>query len=555
MAIPDGRLVGDQVAFNVVFTNRHSRSGVNEGLNVLFSDLVKHLLLIGVPVRIYTTQRHEKGLVDILRANNVDPERVEILTPVRGSFALAILMSGSERKRTGRLKNAIWKKVAPFLSSRNWAKFLAWLLDFSVLTSLPKLLLLMLIAPFAMLFAAAALVALKVSRWVGKFLKFAKGIYILGAVQAASAKEVESGAAGQDATSSGSLVARFKRNLVIETAEGLYSVECRRLGTALAHVDDARTFFFFHSFSGNAVKSLAGHKKTMVVFPDAVASLYPTRYPAERFSAVLMASTVESVRSADAIICYSEFVKERELEKFLPVESAGKRVEVIPQGVFMPPVSLWREPLDVKSMNRYVCNAFPKEGALGTVQFGRFDYVFYPTVDRPHKGTMTAVRAVEYLLREKQRNVKLIITSHQLTEDVSDYVLERHLHRDILCMPALPIATLNKMLANAAVVVHPSLAEGGDIFNFSRAVSNGSPALLSDIQVVHEMFGRRGYPRERYGKWLFPAGDWRKLGALIEMCLADRKGVWQDQFDSLDALGSHGYEEMARQYLSVYESL
>jgi glycosyltransferase involved in cell wall biosynthesis len=104
-------------------------------------------------------------------------------------------------------------------------------------------------------------------------------------------------------------------------------------------------------------------------------------------------------------------------------------------------------------------------------------------------------------------------------------------------------------------MVHPSLAEGGDIFNFSRAVSAGVPALMSDIPVVTEMFSRRGIDRSQYHSWLFKPTDTIGLADLMDHAISNPEIYTTKQAKILEDLSSYGFPQMAARYYQLYMEL
>ena len=180
-------------------------------------------------------------------------------------------------------------------------------------------------------------------------------------------------------------------------------------------------------------------------------------------------------------------------------------------------------------------------------------YVVYPSVDRAHKNMLVLLRAAEHLLRRKYTNIKIVTTSHCISQSTYEFIVEKRLFLDVLFTPSLDEGALNFLISEAALVVHPSLSEGGDVFNFSRAVSNGVPALLANIPVVREMFERYGVSSSVYGPWTFQPTDHLELAELISRSLQERRALYEAQVEVMKSLMSYDYAAMARRYLQVYE--
>jgi len=316
--------------------------------------------------------------------------------------------------------------------------------------------------------------------------------------------------------------------------------------------------FFFSAFEGGIVSKLS--KPSLVVFPDAVTAIFPTRYLGASLSDQLK-QIKEAIQHATALVCYSVYVETVQLRSYFGSELGSKRVHVIPQGYF-PGSSSSTQASGSKiaeSLNaehKRVVNMFPNLLlAAPQARFGTFQYLLYPTIDRPHKNTVTLLRALKILVRERHMNLKVVLTTPALTIDVNNFIVAERLQYDVLCMPSVPARVLDLLFQGAALTVHPSLAEGGDIFNFSRAVSNDCPAIVSDATMCREMFTRGGIPTEVYADWMFDPVDSAGLASKISRSLAERPRLLQAQKEALGSLQVYDYDQMALRYLNAYQEL
>jgi hypothetical protein len=516
--------------FTIVYVWRQTRLGASEGLNVLLTDLIRGLAECQVPVRLLTTGRHLTGLRDMLEMNHISADSVEIAEMTGGSLFLAFKDRWLEKRlrergaRLGvlaRLKRSVRQGIE---------RFIGWFLDLTLANALFKLLAglaVFLLSGVVFPLLLLLLVVRKIARYLFRpvlrrikpWLATVKGII-----------------------------------LSVSLSERLYRIESQRFGQAVDRASFISSVFIPTAFEGSICSAIT-RKKKLIVFPDAVSLLYPTRFPGSEFQDLLLASMHESVSGADGIVCYSEFVRDRQLLRFFAKASDGKPVAVIPQGFFVEDEFGERPDFSDRSLRRFIFNYFPDYGPLSHVYFSEFSFIIYPTVDRPHKNTLTLLKAFESLLRERGRNIKLVLTSPGGVGDTLSFIRERKLHRDVLFVPALPIQVLNHLLERASVMVHPSLAEGGDVFNFSRAVSHGTPALLANIPVSREMFARNGFDEAVFGEWLFEPTDHTELAEKIDSILL---GAWQPlpaQQRTLERLSAYRFSSMARRYNDVFQQL
>lgn len=520
--------------FTIVYVWRQSRLGASEGLNVLLTDLIRGLVECGIAVRLLTTGRHVAGLRDMLVMNHIAIENVEIVQLTQGSSSLALMYKWWESRKAATRRGPFdWRDFAGRCKAqvrKSVEMFLIWMLNFAVFD-----------APVKLMTGALAVV---VTVFLLPLLIVLIVIYIvLRRILPPVAMRLRPRlAAVKGVVRSASVV------------EQLYRAECQRFGRAIDRDSRIDALFIPSAFEGHICAAVT-RKPKLIVFPDATPLLFPTRFPGSAFADMLLASMRESVSRASGIICYSEFVRDQQLRRFFAEGSQGKPIEVIPQGFFVKDEFGERPDFSDNDLRYFVKNYFPQYGELPPTYFCEFSFIIYPTVDRPHKNTLTLLRAFEILLRDRGRNIKLVLTSPGGTEDTMLFIRERKLHRDVLFMPALPILVLNHLLERASVMVHPSLAEGGDIFNFSRAVSHGTPALLANIPVCREMFDRHGIDEAVYGDWLFEPTDYAFLCDRIDFLLS---GHWQPligQQAALKAISKYGFPEMACRYSEAFHLL
>lgn len=544
--------------FTVIYFWRQSRLGSSEGLNVLLTDLIRGLSDCGVPVQVLTTSRHAAGLQDVLLKNSISPDSVEVIKLIKGSPFLALrdYWDDKRKRKIKRKDSSIIKRVKQIIS--RWGEqFLSWALDLTVLNAPLKLLVTLFIlasltvfglsvgvvgslglVSLSLLVAAVAILAIPPFVILSILLRRSPRQFMRMFLSRAVLR----------------IVQRRVKSSWVAISERLYQAESARMGKAIDRASNISAVFIPSAFEGYLCASVARVRK-LIVFPDVTPLLFPTRFPGGQYSDFLLASMRQSVTHSDGIICYSNFVRDVQLRKIFKEISEGKSVDVIPQGFFVD--EEFGEPRlsSNNDLNSFIKNYFPEYGPLPKAFFGEFSFIIYPTVDRPHKNTLTLLRAFERLLRERGRNIKLVLTSPGGTVETMAFIRERKLHRDVLFMPAVPIVVLNQLISKSSVMVHSSLAEGGDIFNFSRAVSNGTPALLSDIAVTREMFDRYGLEQATYLEWLFEATDERLLANKIDSIIC---GNWQPlliQRVELERLSGYRFSNMAAKYNDSFKKL
>lgn len=543
--------------FDIVYLGLQPVSSKSEGLHVLLCDLIKPLLQSDITVSIHTTNRHKRAIEDALVGNSIDLMSIEINAYNVGSAVIPFLTSrGKRKKNEGKFFDSyIGKKIyGAFKNSLFLTReFFLWVLDASFYTLPFKLMF-----ALALLTILAPLISIIILIFSSLVIPYITIKYIKAKVKKAIIKFRSGGAAYEFLKPIAKLII-YK--FINEINNILYEREQIRFIKTLSRKKRIDKLFFFTCFEGSAIKEFKG--KSLVVFPDIVTAVFPMRFHGAHNSYVLD-SVKNAVVHSDSLVCYSNYVRDEQLIKYFNSDVKYKKITVIPQGYFAPKVLSYSK-MDsemffnkslLNSYNKYLKNLFPDLfHSFPIVDFNNFSYILYPTVDRPHKNTLTLVRAFNILLRKKHRNLKLILTTPALTREVEDYIRTNRLHYDIMIIPSVPVEVLDDLFMGASLMVHPSLAEGGDIFNFSRAVSVACPALMADIPVVREMFDRKNINNCLYKNWLFDPFDHENLAELIDKTINDPKLLLDQQIKTLKELSVYGYTEMAQRYFETYEGL
>jgi len=547
----------DLKKMDIAYLGRVPIAHKSEGLNVLLCDTIRPLMSQGVDISIHTTYRHVSAIRQALEGNGIDMKNLKI-DIYRVESILLILMGIFDSR--GSKKNDLKKNG--FLSSiGQWMlgvarplilDFLNWLLDFTHLNiayKIPVFLVLIFIALFMAIILIAVALIFIVSLLVYKFFRFFLNRIIF---------YLKRSPISRDFFLKLVHAYRKKREIFQQSLGGyLYAQEQIRFAKSVNGNNAVKKLFFFTAFEGHAVEKFKG--SSLVVFPDIVTSLFPLRF-INSHNAALLKEMRLAIKNADTIVCYSEFVRDRQLRLIFPNEVLGKTVEIIPQGYFLSQslsqISKYEASEQLNHYRSAIANFFPELLiAAPIVDFTQFSYILYPTIDRPHKNTLTLVRAFSKVLRHKYKNIKLILTTPNPTADVKKFILDNRLHYDILFMPSVPIKVLDLLFEGAALMVHPSLAEGGDIFNFSRAAAVGTPALMADIPVVCEMFERKGISKDQYRNWIFDPIDANALAECIDEILINPSPVLASQKSIVQILSQYGFSDMANQYMKLYESI
>ena len=239
-------------------------------------------------------------------------------------------------------------------------------------------------------------------------------------------------------------------------------------------------------------------KPIIVAVPDIVYLDFPTIFSREDSELIHAHSGIEkTVRKADAVITYSNYVKDKHVVE--PGYQPEEKVHVIRHAPMETREFITSQPQStsssIKFRSRLIIRSYIKRLAsritssnslyLQSLPFGEFDYLFVSSQTRPHKNHLNLLKAYEILLREKFINIKLIFTG-SFSLEMQNYIVQKKLHLDVLSLSDLPPKVHTAFYACAKLAIAPTLFEGGFPFIFSEALSVGTPVMMSDIPVVRE---------------------------------------------------------------------
>ena len=181
--------------------------------------------------------------------------------------------------------------------------------------------------------------------------------------------------------------------------------------------------------------------------------------------------------------------------------------------------------------------------------FEQVPYVAVSTQDRVTKNIQLVARALQLLVRERRRDLKLLMTAPLHFEEhwtaLPSVVEEALSHFDVISLPDLPREEHAAFLHCAAVVVHPSIFEGGHApFPFYEAVSVGTPCLMAYGPHIAELALTEPAIRE----FCFDPNDADGLADLIVATLSKREETIAAQQEIYARLRQSDWTSVARAY-------
>jgi glycosyltransferase involved in cell wall biosynthesis len=294
---------------------------------------------------------------------------------------------------------------------------------------------------------------------------------------------------------------------------------------------------FWPSFHNLAVPRL-------MCVPDVVLNEFPTGF------SVLGGSAVEkdfdklesAIHHGEYFVTYSERVKWETLvrryganpESVFVIRHGANRLDDLIRVTGYPDNAIATS----KLCRRLFAMALPKavhRANEGIRVSADIRFIFYASQFRPNKNIISLLRAYDYLLRRRFVRHKLILTGIPLESgDVSNFIADRNLQHDVLCLHNLSEQELAACYHLADLAVNPSLSEGGCPFTFTEAMSVGTPVVMARIPVTEEVIT----DPQLQAAMLFDPFDWRDMASRIEYGLLNR--------DKLHALEQPFYAQLAQ---------
>ena len=203
-------------------------------------------------------------------------------------------------------------------------------------------------------------------------------------------------------------------------------------------------------------------------------------------------------RMSRSVIVFSQHVGRRHAVKLLGCEA--ERIRVIPHAPpDLAPVLPFVTDRKATSESRVRAAELVRDHARrkGWAYIADFPiedvpYAVVSTHDRATKNLFRAAEAIRRLVREEFLNIKMFTTAPLL--DWAGWTLlprlirEERLEFDVLSVPGLPREVHAALLHAAALVIHPSMFEGGLCpFPFYEAVSVGTPCIMASGPHIDEL--------------------------------------------------------------------
>jgi len=317
---------------------------------------------------------------------------------------------------------------------------------------------------------------------------------------------------------------------------------------------------WFFAFPRNPLINRFKTPKILAV-PDLVYLDFPSPFARELPELLADHSEFEkTIRAADAVITYSEFVKMSQVVTpgFQPTDHVHvvRHAPVETRSFINPdsgaPLSQVRAEA-IRIISEYIQSITANKTDrmslyIRELPFGDFNYLFVSSQTRPHKNHLNLIKTYDTLLREKYFNLKLIFTG-RFNPEIDEYIHDKKLHLDVLSIPQLPARVHASFYAGAKMAVAPTLFEGGFTTVFTEALSVGTPALVSDIPVAREILSV-----DQRKIVCFDPYDMNDMLEKITWGLEHHQELLHYETGIYQELMKRNWDDVANEYIDVFKS-
>ncbi len=239
----------------------------------------------------------------------------------------------------------------------------------------------------------------------------------------------------------------------------------------------------------------------------------------------------KALRRAAAIICPSEFTRDRVVER---LKIPGDRIRVVPNGL---------DPAFRRTEDPAAEEGFRAKYHL------QGPFILFTGGETPSKNITRLIRAYARLKRTEKVPHTLVITGIRSPEVFVDHTREAarlDVDRDVTILGYLSEGELITAYNAAEVFVYPSLMEG---FGFPplEAMACGTPVAASNASSIPEVVGDAAL--------LFDPMNEEEMAAQVHRILTDAALAKELVRKGLERCRLFSWEEAARKNLAVYESV
>jgi glycosyltransferase involved in cell wall biosynthesis len=183
------------------------------------------------------------------------------------------------------------------------------------------------------------------------------------------------------------------------------------------------------------------------------------------------------------------------------------------------------------------------------------NYIFYPTHIRPYKNILTLLKAFKIVL-DRGFELSLVLTGN-LADDADCFTFARQngLLKNIILTGEISELDMYSLYRYAALVVVPTLSEGGFPWQALEAMVMKTPVIMSRIPVVEERLRYHGLPSDPCGLQLFAPHDEGELAEKILTVFQNREQVLAEQIIYREKLLSYDWHQLSNQYYQLFLDL
>ena len=299
---------------------------------------------------------------------------------------------------------------------------------------------------------------------------------------------------------------------------------------------------------------------TLMCVPDVVLTEFPVGFCSvggqrflDRFNLV-----EQTIRGGKHFVTYSEQIKKETLMKRYGLKS--KNISVISHApnrldhLVKIAGSIDPASASVSYCQQRIFSALKKSSNVDYTSLfknSEVKFIFYASQFRPSKNIMTLLRAYKFLLQNRFVGHKLILTGSAENNEISDFIFNNNLTKDVLLLHGLSLDELAACYKLADIAVNPSLSEGGCPFTFTEALSVNTPVIMAKIPVTTEIIADENLQ----DLMLFDPYSWQDLVERLEWAILNRSHLLDVQSKFYHQLNKRTWRHVVDEYIDVLDSI
>ena len=175
-------------------------------------------------------------------------------------------------------------------------------------------------------------------------------------------------------------------------------------------------------------------------------------------------------------------------------------------------------------------------------------YIFCPNLKCNTNTIYRLLHAYKHLVREHFIPHKLILTHPSFLPEVTQFITEHHLDKDILCLPELTNTERAACYKLADITLNPCLLESDGFYTFTESLSVATPILMTNTPENLALL-------QHQPNMCFDPLNWEDIALRIEWAIHNRQTLLNMQTPLYEQFKNEDRKDKIQTYLDVLETI